>query len=205
MDVSGARSRSGVSERIGNVLSPPLPLTRPSVRIKAGGSCHSVPSIPTLNPIPVPPPPKEPWNSTFRSTHPGVWAAQSRSSQSAPTFPPPQQLPPQPPTRTSRSQPRFIRLSNLSFTATKQTDKAVANVRQKKNAVRGKGGLVHGTGRVKPNGTIRRSDSNSSKKSASEPAPLEPSKQRLVIEQGPTPLYCSDECRLADLNLPWHR
>ena len=66
--------------------------------------------------------------------------------------------------------------------------------------MRGKGGLVHGTGRVKPNGTIRRSDSNSSKKSAPEPAPVEPSKQRLVIEQGPTPLYCSDECRLSDLN-----
>jgi len=65
--------------------------------------------------------------------------------------------------------------------------------------VRGKGGLVHGTGRVKPNGTIRRSDSNS-KKVAPELAPLEPSKQRLVIEQGPTPLYCSDECRIADLN-----
>ena len=68
--------------------------------------------------------------------------------------------------------------------------------------MRGKGGLAHGTGRVKPNGTIRRSDSNSSKKSAPEPVPVpvELSKQRLVIEQGPTPLYCSDECRLADLN-----
>ena len=65
--------------------------------------------------------------------------------------------------------------------------------------MRGKGDLIHGTGRVKPNGTIQRSDSNS-KKSAPEPAPLEPSKQQLVIEQGPTPLYCSDECRLADLN-----
>ena len=75
-----------------------------------------------------------------------------------------------------------------------------ANIRQKKNAVRGRSDLVHGTGRVKPNGTIRGSDSNSSKNSAPEPAPLEPSKQRLVIEQGPTPLYCSDECRLADLN-----
>ena len=89
--------------------------------------------------------------------------------------------------------------SHSSFTATKQTERSALTVRQKKNAVRGKGGLVHGTGRVKPNGTIRRSDSNS-KKSAPEPAPVDPSKQRLVIEQGPTPLYCSDECRLADLN-----
>ena len=67
--------------------------------------------------------------------------------------------------------------------------------------MRGKGGLVHGTGRVKPNGTIRRSDSNSSKNSTSERVSLELSKQRLVIEQGPTPLYCSDECRLADLDV----
>ena len=65
--------------------------------------------------------------------------------------------------------------------------------------MRGKGGLARGTGCVKPNGTIRRSDSNP-KQSAPEPAPLEPSKKRLVIEQGPTPLYSSDECRLTDLD-----
>ncbi|KAF9783337.1 hypothetical protein BJ322DRAFT_147206 [Thelephora terrestris] len=94
----------------------------------------------------------------------------------------PQQLPPQPPTPT------------------KQSDKAAATVRQKKNAVRGRGGLAHGTGRVKQNGAIRRSDSNPSKNPAPEPAPVDLSKQRLVIEQGPTPLYCSDECRIADLN-----
>ena len=70
----------------------------------------------------------------------------------------------------------------------------------RRKAPRGKGGLVHGTGRVKSNGTIRRSDSNSSKKPTSKPAPVKPSKQRLVVKQGPTPLYCSDECRLADLN-----
>ena len=79
-----------------------------------------------------------------------------------------------------------------------QTDRAATTVRQKKNTA--EGGLVHGTGCVKPNGAIRCSDSNSSKESASEPAPVEPSKQRLIIEQGPKPLYCSYECRLADLN-----
>ena len=116
--------------------------------------------------------------------------------------PAPQQLPTQPPTRTSPITSCSIYLfeSHISpFTAVKQTDKSAPTIRQKKNPVRGKGGLVHGTGRVKPNGTIRRSDSNS-KKSAPDPAPVEPPKQRLVIEQGPTPLYCSDECRLADLN-----
>ncbi|EIN12526.1 hypothetical protein PUNSTDRAFT_141205 [Punctularia strigosozonata HHB-11173 SS5] len=49
------------------------------------------------------------------------------------------------------------------------------------------GGLVHGTGRVKANGAIK-SD-----------APAAPVKQRTVIDQSPVPLYCSDECRLADL------
>ena len=47
-----------------------------------------------------------------------------------------------------------------------------------------KGGLPHGTGRVRPNGTIK----------------PPPTKQRTVIDQGPTPLYCSDECEFADIN-----
>jgi len=81
----------------------------------------------------------------------------------------------------------------------KQTDRSTPTVCQKKTAVQGKGGLVHGAGGVKPDGTTRRSDSNS-KQSAPEPAPLEPLKKRLVTEQGPAPLYYSDECRLADLN-----
>ncbi|KAG5648321.1 hypothetical protein DXG03_004893 [Asterophora parasitica] len=57
--------------------------------------------------------------------------------------------------------------------------------------VRQRGGLVQGTGRVKPNGTIRR---------APQPAPAPPVKLRTVIDQGPTPLYCSDQCQMADLN-----
>ncbi|KAF8229689.1 hypothetical protein L208DRAFT_1424024 [Tricholoma matsutake] len=44
-------------------------------------------------------------------------------------------------------------------------------------------GLVQGTGRVKPNGSIK---------------PTPPIKLRTVIDQGPTPLYCSDECQSAD-------
>lgn len=54
-------------------------------------------------------------------------------------------------------------------------------------------GLVHGTGRVKPNGSIKLADS----KSHSPPPPV---KLRTVIDQGPTPLYCSDECQLADIH-----
>ncbi|KIM43112.1 hypothetical protein M413DRAFT_18257 [Hebeloma cylindrosporum] len=49
-----------------------------------------------------------------------------------------------------------------------------------------KGGLLNGTGRVRPNGTIK-------------PPPVA-TKQRTVIDQGPTPLYCSDECEFADIN-----
>ncbi|KAF8272167.1 hypothetical protein EI94DRAFT_1697541 [Lactarius quietus] len=69
---------------------------------------------------------------------------------------------------------------------------------------KGGGGLVRGTGRVNANGAIKRSDS---KREGASPAPpvLPPVapvalKQRTVIDQSPTPLYCSDECRLADLN-----
>jgi hypothetical protein len=66
------------------------------------------------------------------------------------------------------------------------------------------GGLVRGTGRVKPNGTIKRSDPKRDAGSAV-PPPLTQAapvamKHRTVIDQNPTPLYCSDECRLADLN-----
>jgi len=179
---------------------------RTSVRIKAGGCYHSFRSISHPHPVPhhwCSPPPKVSWNSTFRSTHPGVWAAQSRSSPRNPTFPSHNNFPlNHPPVRPypTRSSSISLNLIIFSFIATRQSDKVPVNPRQKKNPVRAKGGLVHGTGRVKPNGTIRRSDSNSSKKSAAEAAPVEPSKQRLVIEQGPTPLYCSDECRLTDLN-----
>ncbi|KAF8903121.1 hypothetical protein CPB84DRAFT_1814750 [Gymnopilus junonius] len=49
------------------------------------------------------------------------------------------------------------------------------------------GGLVNGTGRLRPNGTI---------KSAAPPVVM---KQRTVIDQGPSPLYCSDECQFAEL------
>ncbi|KAJ7600847.1 hypothetical protein C8J56DRAFT_19592 [Mycena floridula] len=45
------------------------------------------------------------------------------------------------------------------------------------------GGLVRGTGRVNPNGTIKAA----------------PVKFRTVIDQGPSPSYCSEKCQLDDL------
>ncbi|THH30540.1 hypothetical protein EUX98_g3654 [Antrodiella citrinella] len=78
--------------------------------------------------------------------------------------------------------------------------------RTKNGTIRARtGGLVHGTGRVKPNGTIKRADKDANTKSPSTPVAVEapkpaaPLRHRTVIDQGPIPLYCSDECRLADL------
>ncbi|KAJ6508604.1 hypothetical protein C8R45DRAFT_922312 [Mycena sanguinolenta] len=52
--------------------------------------------------------------------------------------------------------------------------------RQKKM---GRTGLVHGTGRVRPNGTLKAAT---------------PVKTRIEIDQSPAPLYCSDQCRQRD-------
>lgn len=72
------------------------------------------------------------------------------------------------------------------------------------------GGLVQGTGRVKPNGALKRSDSTGATNKTrpaspqsqlqSQPKPSAPTKLRTVIDQGPIPLYCSDDCRMADLS-----
>ncbi|KAL4080658.1 hypothetical protein J3A83DRAFT_4184655 [Scleroderma citrinum] len=66
------------------------------------------------------------------------------------------------------------------------------------------GGLLQGTGRVRPNGALKHTDSKT-RTSPPQPQP-QPTKQpmppklRTVIDQGPIPLYCSDECRMGDLN-----
>ncbi|KAM5535015.1 hypothetical protein V8D89_011388, partial [Ganoderma adspersum] len=65
-------------------------------------------------------------------------------------------------------------------------------------------GLVHGTGRVKPNGAIKRSPTKDVTADATSnaipaPKPAASVRHRMVIDQTPAPLYCSDECRLADL------
>lgn len=69
-------------------------------------------------------------------------------------------------------------------------------VRRTKTGKRGGGGLVQGTGRVRPNGSLKRTES----KPPPAPQPAAPVKYRTVIDQGPTLLYCSDECRMADIH-----
>ena len=55
-----------------------------------------------------------------------------------------------------------------------------------------KGGLVSGTGRAK---ALR-----AQQQAAAALAAAQPPRQRLVIDKGPMPLYCSDACHLADIN-----
>ncbi|KAJ7367031.1 hypothetical protein DFH08DRAFT_183812 [Mycena albidolilacea] len=54
---------------------------------------------------------------------------------------------------------------------------------KKQGNLRQRSGLVNGTGRVRPNGTIKAAT---------------PVKTRVEIDQSPAPLYCSDECRQSD-------
>ncbi|GJJ13426.1 hypothetical protein Clacol_007680 [Clathrus columnatus] len=72
------------------------------------------------------------------------------------------------------------------------------------------GGLLQGTGRVRPGVPLKSSaGSNTTKSDTSSPAKKETQnntqqqrsqrKSRVVISQDPTPLYCSEECRLRDL------
>ncbi|KAG6877344.1 hypothetical protein C0993_008431 [Termitomyces sp. T159_Od127] len=65
------------------------------------------------------------------------------------------------------------------------------SVRRTKTAARQRAGLVQGTGRVKPNGDLK-------------PQPPQ-TRYRTVIDQGPTPLYCSNECHTVDQNRDVYR
>ncbi|KAI0689522.1 hypothetical protein C8T65DRAFT_711781 [Cerioporus squamosus] len=63
---------------------------------------------------------------------------------------------------------------------------------------------VHGTGRVKPNGIVKHSPTKDApqdtKSDAVSPSkPIAPVRHRTIIDQTAAPLYCSIECRLADL------
>ncbi|TFK27733.1 hypothetical protein FA15DRAFT_149252 [Coprinopsis marcescibilis] len=99
--------------------------------------------------------------------------------------------PPSSPQSSRTSSP--AQLPHLPLTSPPATAKPAAHPRKSKG-LRTKSGLVQGTGRLRPNGTIKRSDSQS------KPQPPPPAvKYRTVIDQGPIPLYCSDDCRLADL------
>ncbi|KAI0720616.1 hypothetical protein C8T65DRAFT_567580 [Cerioporus squamosus] len=88
---------------------------------------------------------------------------------------------------------------------TTQPDASARLTRGKHGTIRPRApGLVHGTGRVKPNGTIKRSPTKDApqdiKSDALPPSkPIAPVRHRTIIDQTPAPLYCSDECRLADL------
>ncbi|KIJ17772.1 hypothetical protein PAXINDRAFT_9714 [Paxillus involutus ATCC 200175] len=91
-----------------------------------------------------------------------------------------------------------------------QSDNSSRTTRTKTCITRTRGGLLQGTGRVKPNGALKRSDStNATNKTRTSPPqqqqqpqskPALPMKVRTVIDQGPIPLYCSDDCRLEDLS-----
>ncbi|KAI9573634.1 hypothetical protein HD554DRAFT_2013125 [Boletus coccyginus] len=112
--------------------------------------------------------------------------------------PPPEQ-PPAPPSAPADS---------TSPPKNQQADVSARTSRAKSGTIRPRGGgLVQGTGRMKP----RRSDSTGAGANKTRPSPPQsqvqpqtkptaPTKLRTVIDQGPIPLYCSDECRLADLS-----
>ncbi|KAG2029083.1 hypothetical protein BDR03DRAFT_881871 [Suillus americanus] len=85
-----------------------------------------------------------------------------------------------------------------------QSDSTARTSRTKIGAGHAKNGLLQGTGCVKPNGTIKQSGTaataHKGRASPSQPQqPVAPAKHRTIIDQGPIPLYCSDECRLQDL------
>lgn len=117
-----------------------------------------------------------------------------------PVLPQPQQPAPSAPPSSPSSSPLKNEQSD-AITTTTRTSKT------KLGAVRTKSGLLQGTGRVKPNGTIKRSESTAASDNkghnSTQPQqtvkPAPPVKHRTVIDQGPIPLYCSDECRLKDL------
>ncbi|KAF5382761.1 hypothetical protein D9615_002922 [Tricholomella constricta] len=75
----------------------------------------------------------------------------------------------------------------------------VRRTKQSATARQRGGGLVQGTGRVKPNGALKRTDSKPQPQPQPVPA-AQPVRLRTVIDQGPTPLYCSDQCQMVDLN-----
>ncbi|KAF8442960.1 hypothetical protein L210DRAFT_960769 [Boletus edulis BED1] len=85
-----------------------------------------------------------------------------------------------------------------------QGDNTARTSRTKSGTMRAKGAPpVQGVARGKSNGAHKRSDSaHKTRPSSPQPQgkPAPPTKLRTVIDQGPIPLYCSDECRMADLS-----
>ncbi|KAH8113689.1 hypothetical protein DFH11DRAFT_1773660 [Phellopilus nigrolimitatus] len=113
-----------------------------------------------------------------------------------PIQPPPTPLPQQPALVTSNS-----------------TTSIKGATRGKHGTIKGRahgGGLLQGTGRVRPGGGLRPNVPNKAKspqRAAQEPVvqelPVTPVRTRTVIDQSQTPLYCSEACRKKDLEWAW--
>ncbi|TDL19339.1 hypothetical protein BD410DRAFT_792385 [Rickenella mellea] len=114
----------------------------------------------------------------------------------APVSPP---VPPQP-IRASSPAPSALRASQ-----TTRGKNGTVKVRPNAHG----GGHLHGTGRVRPGGCLRRDNTVKLNKSPSKVAqplpepqlPQHPVKTRTVIDQSQTPLHCSEECRSQDHHL----
>ena len=90
--------------------------------------------------------------------------------------------------------------SQPQHTASKDPSNDKTRTKSGAGRVRG-GGLLHGTGRVRPNPALKHTEPKTrTSPPQQQPRQPVPTKLRTVIDQGPIPLYCSDECRLSDLN-----
>lgn len=114
-------------------------------------------------------------------------------------IPPPQprSSPAPPPTSPQSSRKSFTSFSSPTSSHTLLATKKDPSATKRKVTVRTRGGIVQGTGRMKPNGTIKRADPISKSQQGAQNT-TKPIKYRTIIDQGPLPLYCSDECRRQD-------
>ncbi|KAG6332814.1 hypothetical protein ID866_6278 [Astraeus odoratus] len=107
-----------------------------------------------------------------------------------------------------QSQPQQQPVPSPSSSSSSSKEQQNDKIRTKTAAGRVRaGGLLQGTGRVRPYGALKRTDSDAPKARAApqqqqqhSTKPAVPTKLRTVIDQGPIPLYCSDECRLSDIS-----
>ncbi|PFH53985.1 hypothetical protein AMATHDRAFT_45019 [Amanita thiersii Skay4041] len=83
---------------------------------------------------------------------------------------------------------------------TSPTKQQQSTIRRTKGGTIKRGAHTQGTGLVRPTGTIKRTDSAQKSQQTDTPKPTQPIKHRTIIDQSPIPLYCSDECQLADLH-----
>lgn len=117
-------------------------------------------------------------------------------------LPPPQQASPNPNQRSSPIPPSLSRQNSA---------RAKSGALLRALARNQGGGLLHGTGRIRPGGGLKRTASSNAVVASSQalqqlqPVPaVHPAmipRERVVIDQGQTPLYCSDKCRKEDLEL----